>query len=137
MIDMTIQGGAELERKLKGLDATMRADLLEKAVMPQADAVAESARGFAPKRTGRMAASIHAEIAEADDQHIDVVVGPEDRFWYAIYDEFGTAAHEEGDGVHPGTTAQPFLRRALDERQEMAIAGIGRVIGDELEAMGI
>jgi HK97 gp10 family phage protein len=137
MIGMAIQGGAELEQKMKKVDDAVRADLLEKAVMPRADAVAESARGFAPKRTGRMAASIHAEIAEADDQHIDVVVGPEDRFWYAIYDEFGTAPHEEGDGVHPGTSAQPFLRRALDERQEMVVAGIGQVIGDELEAMGI
>jgi HK97 gp10 family phage protein len=137
MVDMTITGGAEMEQQFKLLDATLRGDLLEDAVVPQADAVANLARAYAPRRTGRMADSIHDEIAEVDAEHIDVVIGPDDKYWYARFPEFGTASHEDGEGVHPGTTAQPFLRRALDERQEVVVMGIGRTIGDALESLAV
>lgn len=139
-VSMTIHGGADLERKLKEADAVVRRSALEGAVVPQAERVAEAARARAPRseapgRHGHMADSIAATVREADDQHIDVFVGPSLRHFYARFAEFGTAPHEIGDGIHPGTTARPFLRPALDMLSESIVQGIGEELGRRLEAV--
>ena len=136
MIGMTIKGGTDLGQALKRVSSTVRADLLEEAVVPQADAVAELARG--KTRSRRIAREIRTEVAELDDQHIDVVIGLGAKPFFAKFEEFGTQAHEVGDaGIHPGTTGKPFLRPAMDERSEIAVQQIGAAIGDALESLAV
>lgn len=135
---LTIPGGAALAEAIRRVSETVRRDSIREGLHPGALEVARRAQELAPRATARMARSIYAEVVESDDQHADILVGPAPRFFYARFAEFGTRPHpfrralsraqrrrnratlaaefgQAGTRVHPGTTAQPFLRPAIDE----------------------
>lgn len=93
--------------QVKIYDAALRAlaqDAMMQPLMKQAgDAVAATAASLAPKDTGELADSIHAEVErDAEGWHADVSWGPD--YFYGLFWEVGTSRNEP----------RPFLRPALD-----------------------
>jgi HK97 gp10 family phage protein len=82
-----------------GLKAFL-ADLAAEALRPAADAVAEAAKARAPRRTGKMADSIHAERTGPAEYKVSW----DKDHWYGVFSEVGTEKE----------AARPFLRPALD-----------------------
>lgn len=132
---MKLHGGAELERAFKAASSAIKREGLEASVVPEMEAVMNDARHRT--RSSRIAASLRTEVAEVDDQHIDVVGGPSDKLFWALFEEFGTDPREQGEGIHPGTTARPFLRPAMDGRIEQTVTNIGRTLGERIESAAV
>lgn len=80
--------------------AAVLADISAEALRPAADAVAENARALAPKRTGKGAASIHAERTGP----AEFKVSWDQEHFYMQFAELGTEKE----------APRPFLRPALD-----------------------
>lgn len=92
-------------------------------------------------------AMMHATTAKT--QHaVEVSVGPSKKAWYAHFVEFGTRAHriekykrnlQVGErswatrANHPGTTANAFLRPAVDMKREEAQDTMGKKVGELVE----
>jgi len=88
-------------------------DALEKAAEP----IKDEAQLRAPMRTGTpRGGAVKATIAvrpvkRAPAHKPAVEIGPAEKLWYGIFPEYGTAQ----------MPAQPFLRPALDTKQEQAL----------------
>jgi HK97 gp10 family phage protein len=91
------------------------------SVQASCDLIKETARSYAPVKTGALAASIDAKI---DDSGKTVVGRVFANVPYADYVEFGTgrrgaASPQAGpypyDPDWPGMTPRPFMRPAVDE----------------------
>lgn len=52
---------------------------------------------------------------------------------YAHLIEFGTAPHQQGDGLHPGTPPRPFMTPAFFETRGEVVKRFGSQIGKEME----
>lgn len=82
---------------------SLRDDVTTKAMLQRVgDAVAADAAAAAPKRSGAMAASIHAEVDE-DSEGAYVNISWDNDHFYGLFVELGTSRQ----------SAQPFLRPAL------------------------
>lgn len=104
--------------------------------------IAERWRAEAPRRSGRMAESIHHEEVSDDSQRqadistgvgfAGVIIGPDRRYWYGHFTEGGTEPHELGShgGFHPGIAAQRTGQRVLDENADEVVG----FIRDEIKA---
>jgi HK97 gp10 family phage protein len=136
---MSLQGGEELERKLKrmGKDANR---VLDDAAEAGGRVIRDAARAMAP--------GPHIEMEVERRQHqAQVAIGPDKDHWYYRFRETGAGRHritpdkaqalrfESGGetqfaaGVdHPGMAADPFLRPAYDENKDRAERAVGDTI---------
>lgn len=145
-IRVELEGGEELRAKLQEL-GQKAAGVLEKAGQAGADVIVRAANERAP------GPHIESEVVEVGTSSVVVAVGPDDDHWYYRYVEFGAGPHDiqghplvvfYGDeglafrpGVrHPGMGARPFLRPAIDESEDAAIAALSEVLRREIEKVG-
>jgi HK97 gp10 family phage protein len=120
-----------VEVQQRGLDIKILADKISSEILPRlvkkaADYAYALMSAKAPVRTGRLLGSIREQI-----RGVEATVGP--TVPYAIYVEYGTAPHEirpvyasvlrfeTESGIvftpivhHPGTRAQPFIRKTAE-----------------------
>lgn len=136
-IRVQIEGDKVLLARLKQIGVRVDA-LLEMAVTAGALIVQEAARENAP------GPEIKHETVRKTKRLVEVAVGPDKKHWHYRFFETGTGAHQitgnpwlvfDGDGgrvrvrsvQHPGMAARPFLRPAIDERQDAAEMAMGQV----------
>jgi len=127
---VNIEGKDRLRQKLLAMPKVARAQIHD-ALDVSASEMAETARNFAPKKTGALAASIGYTFGDYKPENANVRtfgggsnVGDPDlmvtihagsaRAWYAALVEFGTAPHEQPNNPrvgyhHPGATARPYF----------------------------
>lgn len=123
---------------------------LEKTVHVAAKVIRDAAADNAAQRTGELSERIVRETTEKKAETVTVAVGPDDEVdWYGLMVEFGTGSHDvtpqnkqalktdtdrfAASAKHPGTTAQPYLRPALDEKADEAVDEAGRTLKKELK----
>lgn len=131
-----IIGGAETTAALRAISADVGADL-EAIALAAAEVVRQGAANRAPRRSGDLAANMTQEILEKSEMNVVVAVGPDEKQFYGLYLELGTGpadispdvrqalkledgslvAHARTRGLPP----QPFLRPALEEKQDAAV----------------
>jgi HK97 gp10 family phage protein len=123
---ITLTGFAELEAKLKTAGPRAARRVGAKALRESAKPIMEKARGLAPVRTGKLEDSItYVATRTRPEQQLMGKIGfrtPASR--YAHFVEYGTKH----------SAPQPFMRPAIDSQAENAIAIMGRVIWDGVEA---
>lgn len=138
-VRMELLGAKELEALFGELAQHVRAEFISPAIQPAAQLVLETAQRLVPRRADeRLLRSLFAEESLADEAGAEWVVGCEKHLgWYAVFEEFGTAPHEQGKGahVHPGAAPHPFLRPAVDLNHDEIFRLIGEGIGKDLEAV--
>lgn len=106
-----IRNADELARRLRehGIDVK---NGLSAAALAAGEVIREAAAAKAPRRTGFLADEIVVGEPVTDGGRVSVAVGPSEDAFYGIFQEVGTAHH----------AAQPFLRPAIDENGDRAIA---------------
>ncbi len=102
-------------------------ELAEQDLLASVAPMVEDARDRAPKRTGKGAASIHAEPDEPQgDEIARVIIGPTKKHWYLKFAEIGTRF----------MAAHPFLRPAQDAKLGVVTAAFAaRVVKRFNEAL--
>lgn len=140
---MEIKGSEALLRRLTGVHRKLKGDRLTEPWQRAVELVADSARGFAPRWQGDLAAGIEEEILVEGEDILGVIYDDE---FYAPFQEFGTREYwpnidaitdwADDHGVSPYVVARSihnrgvpeikFFERALEENVE----AIGDLIGD-------
>lgn len=113
------------------------------------DAAAEAGAAVLRNAANEAAPGPHIIVARGeggDDDGRSAVtyeIGPDEQHWYYRYLETGVGPHEivpsarralmidesiRARAMHPGMTARPFLRPALDTRRDAALRAAGRAI---------
>lgn len=136
-VTMTLEGGAELDRVLRAIDAVAAGDDLEDAVLAGAAPILEQATGAIHSLSGELVSHMIAETVEKDRNHVDVVVGALGAP-HAHLVEYGHQLVKggplDGDGKVVGhVPAHPFLRPAYDEQQENAVRAIGLTLFEKID----
>ena len=157
--DQAIQGGRELDRLLNTLPAKIHANILRTALSAGAKVFKDEARRLVPTKTGNLRKSIRvsSRINGRKGQVTASVkagskAGTKNAAPYAVLVEYGTRSHQvkapPGRALrfgsitvvevdHPGATSKPFMRPAVDNGFQKAIATIQRHIRGRLNANGI
>lgn len=101
MVDIPVQGLAELDALLKTLPVKVEANVLRGAVRAGQKIVADKAKALVPKDSGDLARSIRVstnrKAAKRGYVRADVVAGNATA-WYANLIEQGTGSHYTGSG---------------------------------------
>ncbi len=109
----TLIGIEKFEEKLRDLHLTVRREALVKATRKAAALIRADAAFRAPIDTGRLAlgeiAVLRTQQNSADE--VTVSVGPENKAFYGLFVEIGTAH----------STAEPFLQPAFDAMEDDAL----------------
>lgn len=115
----------ELERKFNEQGHFMRRQLLTKGTRKGAEVIQAQQELTAPRDTGFLADEILIRIDGANSSAAEVVakIGPSQKAFYGLFQEFGTAFHP----------AQPFIEPSLIAVQDEAIRVSGEVVGKGLE----
>ncbi|MGH2670865.1 MAG: HK97-gp10 family putative phage morphogenesis protein [bacterium] len=158
-VQMDFKGGKQLEHALLQLPKELRGEILSQSLVAGADPIRVAAAARARVRRGRrrrpgtveLADSIRISLGEQDATHAVVDVGT--KIPYAHLVEFGhrivprgpsrkglegrrrlrVALRERQSSATGQVPAYPFLRPAMDEQKETALARIGEVLGKETE----
>jgi HK97 gp10 family phage protein len=120
--------------------------VLRAAILAAAEVIEEAAESKAP------GPNIGKEVVKNSGTKVEVDVGPDKDHWYYRFVETGTSGHEirpatkqalliemtqfAARAEHPGMSARPFLRPALDENINDARDAAGREWKRALEAAG-
>lgn len=147
---VTLRGVPEVVKAFadRGIDlqAALKAGLRAGAELVAADAASR-----APRRVGKLAESLVIQET-ADQQELQVFVGPSADAFYAKFVEFGTAPHAVGKGsdltrasgrpgkqtggLHPGARAKPFLFPALEAQHDAVIEQVTGSVQSAIEGGG-
>lgn len=124
---ITVKGLDHLESQLRALSLVGQKQVLTKAVRAGADVVVEAAERNVPRDTGFAAEHINKRFI-ARESTVDQVIaeiGPEKEAFYVGFLETGTAH----------MPARPWLRPALEESREAALAEAKEVLADEINKL--
>jgi HK97 gp10 family phage protein len=133
MVKMRFEGGAELAKAFQQLTTRVSKSTLRNALEDAAEPMRRRMSEMAPREPGApdMADNIVISTARTKSfegvQSAAVAIGPEKRFFYGFFQEFGT--------VHHG--AQPFVRPAFDGGVTRALSDIARSLWTALASRGI
>lgn len=142
-----IKGGAELQRFLKQLPGKVEKNIMRGAMRAGANVIRDEAKRLAgeTKDTGALQKSIRAgsrarggEVTayiRAGGKKVYFGRGQNRRgtdVWYAHLIEYGVRPHSIGQGEHPGFEANPYLRPAIDDKQQEAVSAITDYIRNRL-----
>ncbi|MEH3087721.1 MAG: HK97 gp10 family phage protein [Xylophilus ampelinus] len=149
MADTKVKGLDQLQKMLDTLPAKVEKNILRSALRAGAKPVLDAAKAGAPVRSGALQKSLRISTSAKRGQVRAAV--KTDKF-YARFVEFGTAAHEIVPEVraalgfgsvvveqveHPGASAKPFLRPALDSQAQAAVVAAANQIKRRLTKAGL
>jgi HK97 gp10 family phage protein len=97
--------------------------ILSKALREGAQLIAVEAEHLAPALSGRLRASITVQITEATASSATARIGPSQRGFYGMFNEFGTKH----------MASQPFLGPAFDAKADEAQAVIAHFLKRGIE----
>jgi HK97 gp10 family phage protein len=141
-------GEGELQEKFKLLGERAKA-VLEDAARAGAEIIRFEANNRAPEPL------IEIEMARSDELVCEIDIGPPKEKWRWQFVEIGATAHEiaarrtdrlffggrESDWLskqiisHPGMAAKPFLRPAVDLREQEAADAAGEILKRAIESV--
>lgn len=104
-ITVKIEGGKELQDALRRVSASVAGEHLTAAAKEGAEIVRAEASRRAPRRTGKLAANIIAEVSLSQSDRAEISVGPSKEAFYGMFVELGTKH----------MAPRPYLRPAIDE----------------------
>ena len=152
-MEINIKGGEELSKALKQLSPKIEKNIMRAALRAGAKVIADEAKRNVPEKSGELKKSIRSgSKATRQGQVIATAKAGNDKAWYWRFVEFGTQAHlimaknqksMAFGGVfakqieHPGATARPFMRPALDAKAQEAIQKVADVVRQRLTKEGI
>jgi len=132
-----IEGMDELLKELEKMGAEAEVVMVE-AALAGARVIAGIANVRAP------GPHVEVEVLSRANNRAEVGIGPDRKHWYYLFSELGASPHpitttrrqalrffgDEGDAfapqvAHPGMPAKPFLRPAMDENKDQAVAEVG------------
>jgi hypothetical protein len=140
-VEIEIEGGEEL---LKALERSyVNADkALDEATLAGGEVVRREANRLAPSP------DVEVEV-EREGERAVAKIGPHKDKWYLRFFELGATSHEitglplafegraglviTGRVDHPGMAARPFLRPAIDSKQDAARDAVGVVLKRAVE----
>ena len=162
MLEIQIDGLAELKRQLDQLPAKIEGNVMRGALRAGARVMENDARARVPVKSGALQKSIRIRFARRSQRYgwlrMHVVAGDKTA-WYAHMIEYGTASYYAGTGqtvggpyeirpanaqslffaglfrqqiTHPGIRPQPFMRPALDMNATAAIDAMADYIRKRL-----
>jgi len=112
---MKIRGMNELRRNISNFSRELN-EVLPTALKAGALIIQNEAKKKAPYKTGTLRRSIHTEMISNTQARVGTDVE------YAIHQEFGTSKMK----------AHPYLRPALDEKQQEVIEKINAIVNAEV-----
>jgi HK97 gp10 family phage protein len=129
-----LEGGAELERKLKAIDAKLAKSIVKKALRAGAKVVLKAAKAKAPRKSGLLVKSLKVRSAKAKKGAVRMAVQTREgdfkgETFYAAFTEFG---HRIGNrklgNARKVVEAKPFLGPAFDASKDEAARAITETI---------
>jgi len=99
---------------------------LETAAKAGARVIRDTAKDNVPVRTGTLRDSITIETVEKDENEVVVRIGPQKKAFYGLFLEYGTSK----------MAARPWLRPAVDEKQQEALEAVEKVLQRTLNRLG-
>lgn len=150
--DRNITGGAELDAFLQTLSAKVEKNIMRSALRAGANVIKDEAKANVPVKLGNLRKSVRVSTGSKAGSVFATVKAGNKRAWYWRFVEFGTASHlimpknaralAVGGVVvekieHPGATASPFMRPALDAKADQALAAVTAQIRKRLTIEGI
>lgn len=133
MIDVSVLGMPELQRKLNRVEQTMRKKIVRQALREGGRPILAETIATCPVRTGALKASLKLRVANLSPRRRragefgmqvqtgtreDLGIAPGDPYYYPAAVEWGTAK----------LPAVAFMRRATDTKRPEALAIIAQVI---------
>lgn len=152
-LNYKIEGGKELEARLKDLGSKMATSISNKALRKGANVIRDEMRSLVPIRSGRLKKSIKVkkDRFNRSNKTQTYTIGPSGAGAYiARFIEYGTSGHvvkikskkvlaisKTGEVFgreikHPGVQAKPFIRPAYDTKKEAAVDTVANVIREEV-----
>lgn len=152
-LNYKIEGGKELEARLKDLGSKMATSISNKALRKGANVIRDEMRSLVPIRSGRLKKSIKVkkDRFNRSNKTQTYTIGPSGPGAYiARFIEYGTSGHvvkikskkilavsKAGEVFgreikHPGVKAKPFIRPAYDTKKEAAVDTVASVIREEV-----
>jgi HK97 gp10 family phage protein len=154
--DVNIKGGKELNAFLQTLPVKIERNIMRSALRFGARTIANEAKNNVPVESGDLRKSIRTGSSGRRGKVEAYVRAGNKKAWYGLFVEMGTAAHmiktknrsalkfAGADGMvftknaeHPGAKAKPFLRPALDNKADEAIAAVAQRVRERLTKEGI
>lgn len=140
-IGFGISGDKELLNAISKLPGSVQRRVARPAIRKAASIVSKAAKANLKSinftdSTGQLRRSIGVKTKTTRSGRMIAIVGPRsgfdivhrgrprDPFFYAHLVEGGTAPHEAGGRLHPGSKARPFLRPAWEDNQAQIRAAI-------------
>lgn len=136
----------DLEKLLKQLPEPLAKKALEDAARAGANLLRREIRARAPQGEGKLKRNILVKKNKRTKYAVNYKVGVAGKIYYAHFIEFGTSPHliaakrkklltdgQEAFGKevqHPGQSARPFLRPAVDAKGQEAIATFGQKLSE-------
>lgn len=136
---LVLEGGDELERKLKACTEAVAGAALADATLTGAGPMLARMNELVPVRRGNLQASLAAEVVASDKYHADVAVGSfgdpvahlvEDGHAIVVGGPLGKGG--KAVGVVP---PHPFIRPAYDTQKAAAVEALGDELRKDLEAV--
>lgn len=121
-----IEGLGELEEALTSGSKRAAKKFLRKAEMQAANLLVESARTFAPQRSGNLEQDIHRQSLIMDNA-LTVRVGPSQDAFYGMFQEFGAP--------EAGVAAQHWLEESAKKVQDAVLETLCDCLTEGLEDM--
>jgi HK97 gp10 family phage protein len=142
-----IEGADKIMAALKAKEDEA-AHILDDAVKAGAEVISQDAADRAPRRTGALARSIHAQETKHTRTWVEFSVSWDRDHYYGAALEVGAQPHEitpdtaqalliNGEFVssvrHPGISPRPFLRPAFDSKKDEAERAVGEKLREALK----
>lgn len=135
-MSMRFEGGRELAAALRGLRPRLSASVQREALRDVAEPMRAHMERLAPRAPGAPDMADHIVISrtlkrdELSDTEVGVRIGPDGRrkrFFYAHFQEWGTARH----------AAQPFMRPSFDAHVRSIPAKLAAILWRALAGRGV
>jgi HK97 gp10 family phage protein len=120
-VKVTLEGGKEIARRLKAMDAAASA-ILMRAAKAGGDVALESAKENCPVDTGALRDSLKMTENSSKPTKADVKIDYDKNLRYGTFVELGVK----------GRPANPFMRDAVDKNQDKIDKAITKKIADEV-----
>lgn len=139
-VKVRVVGLMNTRRRVAAMRAAIERGQVAEIVSREVEPVADRARDYAPKVSGRLANAITVSTQAVEPLRIDpveVYVGPTEDIEYALPVETGTPDGVFGPGQdYAGTAPHPYLRPAFDEEADRVLRAIGVALVDEVLGAG-
>lgn len=120
-VKVTLEGGKEIARRLKAMDAAASA-ILMRAAKAGGDVALESAKENCPVDTGALRDSLKMTENSSKPTKADVKIDYDKNLRYGTFVELGVK----------GRPANPFMRDAVDKNQDKIDKAITEKIAEEV-----